>query len=325
MDVSAFLSLPATAPQRHIAILAGPVQSAATPPQPSQPYPGATLVRAVDVTEIADAMLIGLRTAPAVLAVLGDGPFARHVISVMLALQSADVSIPPLLLLSPQRESAAALSLATAGPVMPILETVTGRIERASLATITSALSPLAIDVPGEPRQVGLIFGAGAYAYGLHGNFHGLFNPLDLLRLHLWRRLVRPKGVAAIAASTAQRKAELCRVTVDKHPALSKYLYGALISSLPLPLLRDKHIGDNTPLGFLGVERTHKARRAALRSFRGRLDRSTFEHGVHLTRGQTMSMRLSGPYSLDGDKVKSSGTLSVSATPPLDMIDLRAV
>lgn len=279
---------------------------------------GTTLVKIDDGADVEQAVLLALRTGPAVLAIAGKSAFVSEILGGLLALKEADINVPPVLMLSPKKDAAAPLALSTAGKPMPILQAVSALIRSGEMKNHLLNVPLLQLSVVGGVTRLGLIFGAGAYAAGLKDNFQGLFDKMDLFRLHAL-------PARASSSSPDSTGADLAKIAPETGGTITTYLYGALFSALPLPLLSTVRLKPDRPLVFLATERGRKARTAALRSFGGKLDRAEPYYGVHLIRSAAVSVRMPGPFSLDGAAIELPPTFTIKPTAPLEMLDLNDI
>lgn len=322
MNTSDYSQLKGVAVQSHITVIAGPGAGQADKALSSagDMVAGTTLIKIDAQADVGQAVLLALRTGPAVLAIAGKSAFVSEILGGLLALKEADIRIPPVVLLSAQKDAAAPLALKTAGKPVPILEKINTLIQNGSLPEHLLSIPLLQITMSPGVSRFGLIFGVGAYAEGLKDNFQGLFDTVDLVKLHMVSAPPAParEGVSA-------NNPDLARIAPDTGGTLTTYLHGALFSALPLPLLNTKRPTADKPLIYLATEKNRKARMAALRAFRGKLDRAEPYYGVHLTRISDVSIRMQGPHSLDGAMLDLPETFALKPSPPLEMLDLSEV
>lgn len=308
--------------QTHITVLVGPDagrgEKALT--SAADTLSGTTLIKIEDAGQVGEAVLLALRTGPAVLAIAGQSAFVSEILGGLLALKDENVVIPPVLLLSPRKDAAAPMALNTAGKPMPILEAVTRVLKEGRLKDFQVAVPLMKVSISSTVSRIGLIFGVGAYAHGFKDNFQGLFDSALLMRLHMLAASQKNQGSAGDAKNT-----DLARLAPDTGGTLTTFLYGALLSALPLPLLNSKRPTLDKPVIYLATERHRKARMAALRAFRGKMDKAQPYYGVHLARVAALSIRMPGPYSLDGAALELPETFKLTPTAPLDLIDLGDV
>lgn len=319
MEPAEYSQLRGVKTQTHVTVLVGPkagrgekaLNSAA------DTLSGTTLIKIDEAAEVAGALLLALRTGPAVLAIAGQAAFVSEVLGGLLALQEEKITIPPVLLLSPRKDAAAPLALNTAGPPMPILKTVTQRIKDGGIKDYQISVPLLQLNVSSSVSRTGLIFGVGAYALGFGENFQGLFQKAGLMRLHIVAKSQKASG-----DGSGKQNADLARLAPDQGGTLTTFLYGALLSALPLPLLSSKRPTPDKPIIYLATERHRKARMAALRAFGGKMDKAQPYYGVHLARVAALSIRMPGPYSLDGVELDLPETFKLTPTAPLDFLEL---
>lgn len=314
MNTSEYSQLKDVARQSHITVIAGPGAGEGDKALSSarNMVPGTALIKIDADADVGEAVLLALRTGPAVLAIAGKSAFVSEILGGLLALKEADIAIPPVVLLSAQRDAAAPLALKTAGKPVPVLDTVNRLIKEGSLAEHLMSVPLLQISMSASVSRFGLIFGIGAYAQGLKSNFQGLFDTMDLAKLHM-------------VGAQSSTNADLARIAPETGGTLTTYLHGALFSALPLPLLNTKRPTPDKPLIYLATEKNRKARMAALRAFRGKLDRAEPYFGVHLTRVAGVSIRMQGPFSLDGALLEPPETFTLKPSPPLDVLDLSEI
>lgn len=319
MEPAEYSQLRGVKTQTHVTVLVGPTagrgEKALT--SAADTLSGTTLIKIEEPAQVAGALLLALRTGPAVLAIAGQAAFVSEVLGGLLALQDETIAIPPVLLLSPRKDAAAPLALNTAGPPMPILQTVSRLIKDGSIKNYQISIPLLQINVSSSVSRTGLIFGIGAYAEGLRENFQGMFDKASLMRLHMLPKSQKPSG-----DGSDKQNADLARLAPDTGGTLTTYLYGAVLSALPLPLLSSKRPTPDKPIIYLATERSRKARMAALRAFGGKMDKAQPYYGVHLARVAALTIRMPGPYSLDGVALDLPETFKLTPKPPLAFLEL---
>jgi len=323
LDPAVFDRLRELTTRSHVAVLVGPdaEKAAKSIAAVTDVLSGTTLIRVDQDADVGDALALALRTGPAVLAIAGTGRFMSDLLAGLLDLKMADISVPPLILLSPKEDIAASAALKTAGKPGPLLETVVDHIRDGNLGDIVVDTPLLEVGAPNIKGHVGLILGVGAYAHGFKANFQGLYRDLDILRLHIFPKA----GSQRVGVGDDGKPGDLSRLAPEGGGALTTYLYGVLLSTLPLPLLETKPIKAGQCIRYLATEQSRKARLAALRSLRGKLDRVQPYYGVHLGRASSLTMRIDGQASLDGADLELPQVFHVKQTPALGIIDLNAL
>ncbi|MEM7571104.1 MAG: hypothetical protein AAF337_15040 [Pseudomonadota bacterium] len=273
--------------------------------------PGTVVVKAGKQSDIPDALFMALRTAPQVLALAGTSGLMGETLGGLLALQEDGIPLPAIALLDCSGAAASANALGLKGDVGSQLARIRAHIQDGTVRDVITP-TPL-LRLAQGPQQIclGLIFATGCYAQGLGDGFEKLYQSSALMKMHMFAGKAPP-----------QDQDDLARIAPDKAGSLSTYVSGMLLSSLPLPLLSRTRTRREKPIRYLAIERSRKARMAALRAFGGQLDRAQPFYGVHLGSAGSLSMRVPGPHRMDMTELTLEASFSITPTQPMPLIDL---
>ena len=268
--------------------------------------------------DIPEAIIMALRTAPRVLAVAGVPALVSDTLGALVALQQEHLSLPAIALLNTDRVSAAAQCLGMHGTLENQLAAL-ARVAARDDATAIAVQTPL-LRLSQGPQTIrqGLVFASGAYAKGLGAGYEALGQSSALMKLHLL-------SGASKANDGQPGPNDLARIAPDRGGSVSTYLFGALISVLPLSLLSHPKASLERPIRYMAIEKSRKARMAALRAMGGQTDRATTYYGVHSGSAGALSVRLPGPFTLDGLELALEASVNITPTAPLPLLDLARV